>query len=375
MPPGPTVGKVTALVTRDGASGPEVCVFDHPRAGVQLPAGTLLPGEDVRAGALREAFEETGLEDLRVRSEIAALPAAPPGTAIIGRRIEVGERVIPRGYLARVLERDARRAHIDVDGTTGVVDLDALSFDGLRTLVHMVTEGAAPDEWFVMSQDGGGLCWRCHWLPLEDTGTLTAGQQPWLDVARRHLRRADHPLARRRPAVDPDAQTDLTIELFWAPPWSGTRALVSWLDPAHGPPDELVGRAEAVAVTEEGHIVVVADSDEQLWQCPGGRREPGESLEDTLRREVLEEACARVTASELVGFQRFRHLTGGRAGRVTTDAMFWVRVQAEPFAPRFETCARRLLPLAAARDLPLWANPITQRALTAAADADRHRAP
>jgi hypothetical protein len=27
------VGKVTALITRLGANGPELCVFDHPRAG------------------------------------------------------------------------------------------------------------------------------------------------------------------------------------------------------------------------------------------------------------------------------------------------------------------------------------------------------
>ena len=38
---------------------------------MQLPAGTLEPGEDVYAGARREAFEETGLDDLRFRFEAA----------------------------------------------------------------------------------------------------------------------------------------------------------------------------------------------------------------------------------------------------------------------------------------------------------------
>ncbi len=252
------------------------------------------------------------------------------------------------------------------------VDLEALSFDAFRHVVHLTTEGAAPDQCFVVSPDGGGQCWRCHWLSIEDTATLTASQQPWLDVARDHLRETRHPHARRRPVVDADAESDLTIEIFWAPPWSGTRALVSWLDTARAPAEALIQRAEAVAFTTDGHIVAVATSDEQLWELPGGRREPGESIDDALRREVREEACARVVASELVGFQRFRHLSGERVGQVATDALFWARVDLEPFEPRFETRARLLLSLAAARGLPLWANPLTQRLLSRAADAE-HR--
>jgi len=33
-----------------------------------------------------------------------------------------------------------------------------LSFDGVRHLVHFVIDGAAPDEWFGTSPDGGGHC-------------------------------------------------------------------------------------------------------------------------------------------------------------------------------------------------------------------------
>jgi 8-oxo-dGTP pyrophosphatase MutT (NUDIX family) len=34
---------------------------DYPEAGLQVPAGTLEPGEHPEAGVLREAYEETGL--------------------------------------------------------------------------------------------------------------------------------------------------------------------------------------------------------------------------------------------------------------------------------------------------------------------------
>jgi len=233
------IGKVTALVTRQGSVGPEVCVFDHPRAGVQLPAGTLLPGEDVDEAARREAFEETGLDNLQFQSRVSVLPASSSGYAIINRASRVGAEVIPAGYLVRVLDKHSHEAHIEIDGVVGVVEVEALSFDAVRHVVHFVFEGVAPDEWFVTTPDGGGHCWRCHWLSVEDTVTLTAGQQPWLDDARPRLQEAKHPPAQRRLLVDPDIETDLTIEMFWAPPWSGTRALVSWLSPGHGPRDDL----------------------------------------------------------------------------------------------------------------------------------------
>jgi len=316
----PAGGKVTALITRLGATGPEVCVFDHPRAGVQLPAGTLLPDEDVHAGARREAFEETGLDELQFQSVRA--------------------------------------------------------FDAVRNLVHFVLDAPAPDAWYVTTPDGGGHCWRCHWLNVEDTATLNRDQQPWLEAARPHLVQAQHPPARQRSVVDAEVQTDLTIEMFWAPPWSGTRALVSWLEPAHAPPDELIQRCEAAAFTADGKLVAVAEGRTQFtwWVLPGGRREPWERVEETLRRELLEEACARMQTSELLGFVHLRHLNGERAGRVTTDALFWARVALQPFEPAFETHARRELSRAAARDLPLWANPITQRVLTRACEVDSRTA-
>ena len=41
----------------------------------------------------------------------------------------------------------------------------------------------------------------------------------------------------------------------------------------------------------------------------GGRREPGETLEETLRREVLEETGWTLRAPTPLGFLHFRHLS------------------------------------------------------------------
>lgn len=59
----PTVRKVVAYITRDDA----LLVFEHvhePEAGVQVPAGSVQPGEALTEAVQREAREETGLAAL-----------------------------------------------------------------------------------------------------------------------------------------------------------------------------------------------------------------------------------------------------------------------------------------------------------------------
>lgn len=57
------VRKAVACVVRDVAGASELLVFDHPTAGTQIPKGTMEPGEDVAAAALRELAEESGVRD------------------------------------------------------------------------------------------------------------------------------------------------------------------------------------------------------------------------------------------------------------------------------------------------------------------------
>ncbi|MGH2547860.1 MAG: NUDIX hydrolase [Thermomicrobiales bacterium] len=59
--------KVVAYVTRDD----QLLVFSQPNgteAGIQVPAGTMEPGETPEVAVLREAFEETGLAGLEIVS-------------------------------------------------------------------------------------------------------------------------------------------------------------------------------------------------------------------------------------------------------------------------------------------------------------------
>ncbi len=70
---------------------------------------------------------------------------------------------------------------------------------------------------------------------------------------------------------------------------------------------------------------------------PGGHPEAGETLEQTLFREVDEEACAVVEQAVYLGVQE---VDDGVQSHYQTR--FWARVRLEPFAPHFET-SRRLI--------------------------------
>ena len=59
------------------------------------------------------------------------------------------------------------------------------------------------------------------------------------------------------------------------------------------PPDELIGNAHIVGRTDGG--IVVCQNDLGWRFLPGGTREPGETIEQLVEREVLEEAGARIT--------------------------------------------------------------------------------
>ncbi len=52
---------------------------------------------------------------------------------------------------------------------------------------------------------------------------------------------------------------------------------------------------------EENRVLLLQRSDNACWGPPGGALEPGESLEDTARRETVEESGLKVEDLELFG--------------------------------------------------------------------------
>ncbi|HJO81935.1 MAG: NUDIX domain-containing protein [SAR202 cluster bacterium] len=136
----PVIDKAVAYITH----GDRLLVFSHvgmPEAGIQVPAGTIEPGELPEDAVLREAWEETGLATLCVRSFL------------------------------------------------GVPELDVTPFgrDEIyrRHYFHLELTGAASESWIHFEQDpsdgGPPVEFELFWAPLDNVPELAADVGSTLD--------------------------------------------------------------------------------------------------------------------------------------------------------------------------------------------------
>lgn len=135
MPDSPLVDKALCYVVRDG----ELLVFRHvghspEEVGVQVPAGTVRPGESPEAAALREAREETGLDAFTV----------------VRRLGETDYDISPYRF-------EVQRRHV----------------------FHLAVDGPVPRRWRSREEHDGTrepTELECFWIPLERGHVLQSGQ-------------------------------------------------------------------------------------------------------------------------------------------------------------------------------------------------------
>lgn len=203
-----TVGKVTVFATRGAPAERELLIFEHPTAGLQVPAGTVDPGEDFAAAALRELEEETG-----VRGDVAHLlyveeQAIPrPNQLIVAADLiafeepdEGAQRVAwaPwRGWGVVPVEQRGDFTLIDVERwqtyperitleRIGWVRTSSLASRSERRFFHAPVSHDAAGGWIHRAEDMYDFA--CRWVPLNAVPQLLGYQQGWLDLCAPQLR-------------------------------------------------------------------------------------------------------------------------------------------------------------------------------------------
>ena len=198
-----TIAKVTAFVTRPAPSGHghELLVSRHPDAGIQLPAGSVEPGEAFAAAALREVLEETGLRgtqvvahlgtrvsdlhELKVFCAEAPLRMGPsPDAALLA--------TLPRGWWCRPLGRQGDYCEVQYEELdrntqpeqvivrfTGWVQSQLLADRMERAYFHLQCTRPTPERWLQRAE--GRFDFECHWLPLLPKPDIRSPQQAWID--------------------------------------------------------------------------------------------------------------------------------------------------------------------------------------------------
>ena len=99
----------------------------------------------------------------------------------------------------------------------------------------------------------------------------------------------------------------LTLQADEQAEWPPVRLRVRTYLTTMLPPLDLVTSVRAL-VWQGDQVLVVRDP-VSVHILPGGRREPGETLLQTLEREVLEETGWTIREPHLVGLAHFQHLT------------------------------------------------------------------
>ena len=93
-----------------------------------------------------------------------------------------------------------------------------------------------------------------------------------------------------------------------ARPWNHGRVRIEHFDDPDAPPaNSLVPAASAVVADASGAILLICRTDNGLWSIPGGAMEIGESIAETVIREVREETGLKVEPVSIVGIYTNPH--------------------------------------------------------------------
>ncbi len=207
------IEKVTAFITQERNGVKVVLVFKHPTAGVQIPAGSVEVGEDLETAVLRETYEETGLQQVKIEKYLGCFENEfGKQQRIITKTTEVYikpdinavpyKKKLTRGltvdyhstqedfthisYIEYVYDECHKPIHIDYN-ITGWVPNKSISSQKKRHFFHLSTPEKTADAWKLKSDLGH--IFQPFWTPLSPKPDIIPPQDRWLDFVYEKLLR------------------------------------------------------------------------------------------------------------------------------------------------------------------------------------------
>lgn len=205
-----TLDKVTAFITRDLPAGRELLVFQHPTAGIQLPAGTVNANESAEDALFREIREETGLTAVRLVKHLTTIaqPLEPEEHLLLTDTVLqtspdddgtlVKATILRRGVTVRVVEAEGKydrveypeyhmhgRELIQVSARTGWVAHRLLTHEVLRHMYHVTTTAPTEHHWM---QQADEHAFSLFWVSLTQNPGLIPAQDYWYRMVREQLK-------------------------------------------------------------------------------------------------------------------------------------------------------------------------------------------
>lgn len=204
---GRCVEKVTAFVTCGSGDELRLLLFEHPSAGIQIPAGTVEEGETPEEAARREVAEETGLvalpshryldaarrrlsDEERIICKPTKVYARPNETSFDWAYLRTGIRVIisrTQGGFSQVTYREHDREpqpRFETMRITGWVPDSALAADLVRHFYLFSLPDCTSDRWSVFADHHTFVPF---WAPIAALPQIISPQDQWLEILRAAL--------------------------------------------------------------------------------------------------------------------------------------------------------------------------------------------
>ena len=197
------IQKVTAFIVRESGGVKELLVFKHPTAGIQIPAGTVEAGEDLKTAVKREVYEETGLQSVEIEEYLGCFEnELAEGERIIAETTQVYiepdlnampyKEKLTKGLTVNyhsIQEDFTHISYIEYDkhpnptcicyNITGWVPNENVSDRKTRHFFLLSTQEDTEDIWELKSDRGH--IFQLYWTPLSPKPDIIPPQDRWLD--------------------------------------------------------------------------------------------------------------------------------------------------------------------------------------------------